>query len=236
MPAPASPLQPLFRSKSELAYEELRRRILTGVIEPGDVIGQTKLAAELGLSTTPLREALKRLSTEGLVELGSHRDARVVPLSQAEAQNLYEVRAAADPLACGLAAERRDDADIARIDAALSELEPLTGVASPDALDAHRRFHLAIYEAAANPTLLGILEGLWDKTDLYRQRALRAWSPTAEDRARVHRQHTALRDAIVAGDPELARERSRKHITHSLGRRAIGTLEPSAARDSETAE
>ncbi|PPF38483.1 MULTISPECIES: GntR family transcriptional regulator [unclassified Pseudoclavibacter] len=236
MPAPASPARPLFRSKSELAYEELRRRILTGIYAPGDVIGQTKLAAELGLSTTPLREALKRLSTEGLVDLGAHRDARVIPLSQAEAQNLYEVRAAADPLACALAAERRDDSDLTRIEAALGELEPLTGVASAEALDAHRRFHRSIYRAAANPTLLGILDGLWDKTDLYRQRALRAWTPTPEDRARVHRQHSALRDAIVAGDAERARELSHAHITHSLARRAIGALETSTAPRSGTAE
>ena len=219
-----APAEPVFRSKSEMAYDVMRRRILAGDYPPGSVIGQARIAKEIGLSTTPLREALKRLATEGLVVLGTHRDARVVTLSAEEAQNLFEVRASVDPLACGLAAERRSDVDVARIDNALEVLQPLTGAASEDALAAHRAFHRAIYVAAANPTLTGVLDGIWDKSDLYRQRALLTWSPAPEDRARVHRQHASLRDAVAAGDAERAAERSRAHITHSLGRRAIGIL------------
>lgn len=213
-----------FLSKSDIAYEAIRDRILGGVLEPGAVIGQTRLAAELGLSTTPLREALKRLATEGLVVLGAHRDARVIELSSEEAQHLFEVRATMDPLACALAAERRTDDDLAAIDRALTELEPLTGVASPEALVAHRAFHRSVYRAASNPILESMLESIWDRSDLYRQRALRERTPTASDRARVHRQHAALRDAVAAGDAERARELSHAHITHSLGRRAIGLL------------
>lgn len=220
--------QPRFRSKSELAYDELRRRILSGEYQPGAVIGQARLAAELGLSTTPLREALKRLSTEGLVDLGVHRDAHVVALSAEEARDLFDVRSAVDPLACRLAADRRTDDDLHRVDDALRALEPFTGNATPEALDAHRAFHRSVYVAARNPTLLGILDGLWDKTDLYRQRTLRSWTPTEEDRARVHRQHTVLRDAVAAGDADAAADASHRHITHSLGRRAIGILDEDA--------
>ncbi|MCU1407086.1 MAG: GntR family transcriptional regulator [Glaciihabitans sp.] len=227
METPASPL-PRFRSKSDLAYDELRRRILSGEYEPGAVIGQARAAAEIGLSTTPLREALKRLAAEGLVHLGAHKDARVVTLSPEEAQTLYEVRAAVDPLACGLAAERHTEGDVERIDAALATLEPLTGFATPNALDAHRAFHRSIYVAAANPILVGILDGLWDRTDLYRQRTLRTWTPSDEDRTRVRDQHAALRDAVAAGDAEAASALSHAHITHSLGRRAIGILETGA--------
>lgn len=215
----------VFQSKSDLAYEELRRRILGGEIAPGAVIGQARLAAELGLSTTPLREALRRLGAEGLVRLGAHRDARVVELSVAEAQHLFEVRAAIDPLACELAAERRGDGDLHSIDRALLELEPLTGEPTSDALIAHRAFHRAIYLAAANPILVGVLDSIWDKGDLYRREALRSRTPSARDRTRVHQQHEWLRDAIRDGDPAKARELSHAHITHSLGRKAIGLLE-----------
>jgi len=215
----------VFRSKSDVAYDVVRQRILAGDYAPGAVIGQARVAAEIGLSTTPLREALKRLAAEGLVVLGTHRDARVVTLSAEEGQNLYEVRAAMDPLACRLAATRRTDEDIMRIDSALRVLEPLTGAASGQALAAHRAFHRAIYLAAANPIMTGILDGIWDKSDLYRRRALRTWTPAEEDRARVHRQHAALRDAIAEGDARSAGDLSQAHITHSLGRRAIGILE-----------
>jgi DNA-binding GntR family transcriptional regulator len=214
-----------FRSKSDIAYDELRRRILSGEYEPGATIGQARFAAEIGLSTTPLREALRRLATEGLVDLGAHKDARVVRLSPEDGLTLYEVRQAVDPVACRLAAERRTDNDIIYIDIALAALEPLTGNATPDALNAHRAFHRSIYSAAANPILLGILDGLWDKTDLYRQRTLQTWSPTDDDRSRVRSQHAALRDAVVAGDAEAASDLAHAHITHSLGRRAIGILE-----------
>lgn len=217
-------LSAAFVSKSELAYAELRRRILGGVLQPGAVIGQARLAAELGLSTTPLREALKRLAAEGLVVLGAHRDAHVVDLSVEEAQHLFEVRAEVDPLACELAAQRRTPEDLARIDLALADLEPLTGAASLEALVVHRAFHRAIYAAAANPILLGMLDGIWDKGDLYRQRALRDHTRSADDRARVQRQHRSLRDAIVEGDALRARELSHAHITGSLGRQAIGLL------------
>jgi DNA-binding GntR family transcriptional regulator len=226
-----APAEPVFRSKSEMAYDVVRRRILAGDYPPGSVIGQARIAGEMGLSTTPLREALKRLATEGLVVLGTHRDARVTTLSVEEAQNLFEVRAQVDPLACRLAAERRTDDDVARIGAALTVLHPLTGAASEEALAAHRAFHRAIYMAAANPTLTGILDGIWDKSDLYRQRALRTWTPAEDDRERVHRQHSSLRDAIVAGDADRAAELSQAHITHSLGMRAIGILEIDTAHD-----
>ena len=214
-----------FTSKSALAYEAVRRQILSGAMEPGSVIGQTRLAEELGISTTPIREALGRLAAEGLVTLGAHKDARVAELSAEEAQNLFEVRSALDPVACELAAERRTEDDLAVIDGALDALEPLTGDSSADALLAHRRFHRALYEAASNPVLLGVLDSIWDKSDLYRQRALRSHSPSDADRERVKEQHQRLRDAVAASDPETARELARAHISHSLGRRAIGLLE-----------
>ncbi|MDN8550155.1 FCD domain-containing protein [Microbacterium sp. NM3R9] len=157
--------------------------------------------------------------------LGAHRDARVVELTSDEAQHLFEVRASVDPLACALAAERRTSDDIGRIDAALRELAPLTGSPSSEALDAHRGFHRAIYLAAGNPILVGMLDSIWDKGDLYRRRALSERTPSTEDKARVHRQHQELRDAIRDGDKEAARSLSYAHITHSLGRRAIGLLD-----------
>ena len=87
----------------------LRDRILGGDLAPGQVLQQRELAASLGISTTPLREALRRLMTEGLVELDSHRDARITDLRAEQARDLLELRMALDPLAASLAAAAPHD-------------------------------------------------------------------------------------------------------------------------------
>src|SRR5829696_7666000 len=102
----------LYLTKSDYAYTRLRDGVLSGEFAPGTVLNQANLAKTIGISTTPLREALRRLKSEGLVELDAHRDARVAPLTAEEARDLLEVRRSLDPLAAGLAAQRRTTADI----------------------------------------------------------------------------------------------------------------------------
>ena len=215
---------PPILTKNAYAYEELRRRILSGEIEQGSVLNQSRLAQEIGVSTTPLREALRRLAAEGVVELKSHSDARVAPLTADEARNLYVIRENLDPLAAALAAESRTPSDVTRIEAALKELEPLQDAGDIRALTAHRDFHRALYQASHNPLLIGILEGLWDKSDRYRQIGLRNQEVSREDLLRVQEEHRRIAGAVIAGDPELARQSMQGHVGGSLGRRAIDVL------------
>src|SRR4051812_7643689 len=114
-----------FATKSDFAYTRVRELILSGELEPGAVINQAFLAKQIGISTTPLREALKRLKQQGMVELDAHRDARVTPLDAEEARDLLEVRRSLDPLAVGLAAERRTKDEIHRMRQAAVGLESL---------------------------------------------------------------------------------------------------------------
>ncbi|ACU36409.1 GntR family transcriptional regulator [Actinosynnema pretiosum subsp. pretiosum] len=206
-------------TKSDLAYAQVRGRVLSGALAPGAVVNQAALAVELGISTTPLREALKRLSAEGLVELGAHRDARVAPLSGEEARDLLEVRRALDPLAAGLAAERRTRADVAEIRRAHDALRPLGRGASTDDLATHRRFHAAVYRASQNEVLVASLDALWDKSDRYRALALRE-GRDAEELARRAAEHAALVDLVVEGDAVGASALMRGHVDTSLGARA----------------
>jgi DNA-binding GntR family transcriptional regulator len=211
-------------TKNAYAYEELRRRILSGDIEQGSVLSQSKLAQEIGVSTTPLREALRRLAAEGMVELKSHSDARVASLTAEEARDLYIIRENLDPLAAGLAAESRTPADIANIEAALEQLKPLHEAANLAAMTAHREFHRAIYTASHNPLLVGILEGLWDKADRYRQIGLKSQKDSEKDRVRVQEEHIEIANAVIRGDRTRAREAMQRHVLGSLGRRAISVL------------
>ncbi|MBG6218664.1 DNA-binding GntR family transcriptional regulator [Arthrobacter sp. CAN_A6] len=215
-------------TKNDYAYAEVRSRILTGELEPGSVISQARLADELGVSTTPLREAIRRLAAEGMILLEAHRDARVTTVSAHEAKHLYEVRESVDPLAARLAAERRTDEDISHMSRALDALTPLRGAATLDSLMAHREFHRSIYRASGNPILIDMLEKLWDKADRYRLIGLRTTSDSADDNARVSAEHQALLDAVKAQDADRAQQTMRDHITHSLGRRAITALEEPA--------
>jgi DNA-binding GntR family transcriptional regulator len=211
-------------TKADYAYSEVRERIMSGALPSGAVLNQEALAAELDVSTTPLREAMRRLSSEGLVVLGAHRDARVAPLTAAEARSLYEVRQQLDPLAVRLAAERRDDVDRARIRAAAASLEPLDAGSGLAALEAHRAFHAALYRASHNDLLVGLLDGLWDKADRYRRAALQAREDSPDDRVRVQADHQAMTAAVLDGDPDAAEEHMRRHVANSLGRRAIDVL------------
>ena len=213
----------LFETKSDYAYRQVRDRILSGELQPGAVIQQRDLASLIGISTTPLREALKRLKSEGLVELDAHRDARISPLRAEEARDLLELRKSLDPLAAGLAAQRRTNADIQAIRAAHVQVAPLPTGPEIGQLVAHRNFHAAIYRASHNDLLIAALEGLWDKADRYRRLALQT-ERTQAARDQKTNEHQLLVDFIAAGDSDAAANVMHAHIDTSLGAAAVWRL------------
>ena len=221
-------------TKAELAYGLVRDQILRGELEPGAVIQQGRLARDLGISTTPLREALRRLMSDGLVELDAHRDARVSTLNAEEARDLVEIRRSLDPLAAGLAAERRTRADLELIRATAADLAPLRTDPKVEELSTHRLFHHAIYSASHNDLLVQTLDGLWDKADRYRRLALKV-ERSQEDLDRTHAEHLALVEAVAAGDAETAAAVMRDHVDASLGAKAATRLHTSAATPSTPA-
>lgn len=223
-----------FAVKSELAYTAVRDRILSHEYQPGATFNQAQLAVELGISTTPLREALRRLQSEGLVELGPHRDATVTALSLEEARDLLELRLAVDPLAAGLAAQRRTREDIAAI-RSTSSIEPLPEHPTAAQLIAHRRFHRAVYLASHNDLLIATLDSLWDKADRYRTEALRG-DRGDEDRRRKDAEHQELMLRVIGGDADGASEVMRRHITASLGAVAakrLGEISDATSREGD---
>jgi DNA-binding GntR family transcriptional regulator len=217
------PSDPAFSTKSDLAYTRLRGLILSGDLAPGSVLPQAALASTIGISTTPLREALRRLKQEGLVDLDAHRDARVRPLDAAEARDLLELRGSLDPLAASLAAQRRTEADLAEIRAALDGLEALSTHPSAGQLESHHRFHAAIHRASHNALLVETLDGLWVKTDRYRRHGLEAGRSDEERDARAI-EHRQLFEAVQDGDADTAAGLMRRHVETSLGARSADRL------------
>ncbi|MGR6963241.1 GntR family transcriptional regulator [Geodermatophilus sp. URMC 61] len=221
----------LYATKSDFAYTRVRELILSGALEPGAVINQAVLAKEIGISTTPLREALRRLKQQGLVELDAHRDARVTQLDAEEARDLLEVRRSLDPMAASLAAERRTKQDLAEMRASLEGLHALPSNPTVTQLIAHRRFHTAVYRASHNALLTEMLDGLWDTADRYRRHGLQV-ERSPEERAMKANEHTLLFQAIVEGDTETAADVMRAHIQTSLGARSAWRLaKPGASSD-----
>lgn len=219
-----------YATKSDLAYTRVRGLILSGELAPGEVLPQAALARTIGMSTTPLREALRRLKQEGLVELDAHRDARVRPLDAAEARDLLEVRQVLDPLAASLAARRRTEEDLAGLRAALDGLETLSSSPSVGQLESHRRFHAAIHRASRNVLLAQTLDGLWVKTDRYRRHGLESGRSDEERDARAA-EHRLLYEALRDGDAEAAAGLMRSHVATSLGARSLDRLgEPEPRR------
>ncbi|TYP90709.1 GntR family transcriptional regulator [Blastococcus xanthinilyticus] len=219
-----------YATKSDLAYTRVRGLILSGELAPGEVLPQAALARTIGMSTTPLREALRRLKQEGLVELDAHRDARVRPLDAAEARDLLELRETLDPLAASLAARRRTDDDLAQVRAALDGLESLSPSPSAGQLESHHRFHAAIHRAAHNALLVQTLDDLWTKTDRYRRHGLEEGRSDAELDARAT-EHRQLFEAVRDQDADAAAELMSRHVRTSLGARSLDRLgEPQRAR------
>ena len=219
----APPGDPGFATKSDLAYTRGRELILSGALAPGAGLPQAALAQQIGISTTPLREALRRLKQEGLVELDAHRDARVRPLDATEARDLLELRRSLDPLAASLAALRRTDADVDDLRAALVGLEALSASPSLAQLESHHRFHAAIHRASHNALLVQTLDGLWVKTDRYRRHGLEAGRSDDDREARAD-EHRRLFEAVRDGDAATAADLMLRHVETSLGARSADRL------------
>ena len=205
--------------KSDYAYRAIRQMVMSGELAPGSTLPQVELAGSLGMSLTPVREALKQLATEGLVEVGSYRTARIPPVTAEQVRDFMEVRLALDPRAASLAAERYDVDDERAIRAAAAALRPVNARGGEEALGAHRRFHIAIYRSSHNERLIRLLDALWDESDRYRRLGMRL-IPADETRVRDAREHRELMERVLDRDAAGAAAAMTAHVTGSI----IGTI------------
>lgn len=210
-------------TKNDFAYHRLKELIVTCELAPGETLQQSALAAKIGVSTTPLREAIRRLSGEGLIDLAAHKNTKVADVSADEARHLLEVRRALEPLAAQLAATRRTREDMELIQRNLARLEPV--YRDVDALQAHREFHQAIYFASKNPILVEELERLWAKSDRYRVIALDKKDISLERESQIKAEHQQIVEAIVDGDGDSAHAVTLLHVSRSLGSQAVNLLD-----------
>jgi DNA-binding GntR family transcriptional regulator len=191
------------------AHAQLRGLIVRGVLAPGSQLSQVELAKRTGMSTTPLREALRRLEAEGLVESRPNRRPRVRPFACDDLDSVYAARVMLEPLALRMTVGRRCPEDAAALREALARMRRAV---SPDREDvslwersaweqAHNDFHLRLIAAAPAP-LRDHIETLIARADRYRRISVREDSPAG--RATGDGEHEAILVALEAGDGDAA--------------------------------
>ncbi|MBX5442603.1 MAG: GntR family transcriptional regulator [Solirubrobacteraceae bacterium] len=194
------------------AYERIRALILNGEVAPGTRLGQVELAERLGISRTPVREALRRLTGEGLVEFQDNRGFRVAELHLDDVLNRLEVRLLLEPGAARLAAERATEADLADLQACVErEAAARTAV---DVHDASREFHVGVARATQNRELVTTIENLWLIEVGRRLLAQRRAAPHWQDGDVA--EHRAILAAIAARDGDRAAALMERHVRDAL--------------------
>jgi DNA-binding GntR family transcriptional regulator len=200
--------------------ESLRHEILEGRLKPGEWLRQERLAQEHGVSHMPVREALKQLAAEGLVEHVPYRGARVVQFTLDDVEDLYECRAFIEGLAARSAAVHISDTQVAELERLHERMAQLAG---PDSLDEYRElnryFHKLIFTASRRSYLVRTLAQLWAAfpTMLWSNFAQTVrTTPAGRDESDVE-EHAAIVAALRARDGAAAERAVRRHIGASAG-------------------
>ena len=210
--APANTPEASDASRPELIgdriTEGIRALILSGELAPGSRIGQEALALRFGASRIPVREALKRLESDGMVVLKANSGAWVAKLDLDECLEIYKIRERIEPLALSEAVARMSDEEIGRLETLVRDME--RAVDNETFLRLDREFHLASYRAAGMQQLLGMVERFWNTTQHYR-RAFTNLLGT-EGSWIIHSEHRLMIDALRRRDAEGAGHLLYEHI------------------------
>ena len=193
----------------DVVFKTLRQAILTGELKPGERLMEIKLANKLGVSRTPIREAIRQLELDGLVIMVPRKGAQVAHITEKSMSDVMEVRLALDELTASLACARISDEDKEMLVKACHDFEDAVGSADLRKIaSADVEFHDIILKAANNLRLSQIVNNLAEQMYRYRVEYLK----DSSYHTKLAEEHEALTDAISRGDVDMAREVTRKHI------------------------
>ena len=205
------PAQISTESIPELVYQALRRDIARGVYKPG-ILRIRPLTERFGVSATPVREALRRLESEGLVTLRNRR-IMVRALSEDELHEIFALRAELEAFAISRAAERMqlDEENSDRLEALLAEMDESAGSDPESWRRANQEFHMLIYGAAGMARLTALIESMWASVEPY----LRLYVHTAPHLDKAQDEHRRMLRALRRGDAEKSAELLREHLVET---------------------
>ena len=190
---------------------ELRRRILTGEVRPGEPIRAEQIAAELDVSRVPVREALKILEGEGQVAYRPHHGYTLTELDLDDLREIYRIRRLLEDEAARVALPRLTVEDLDAMRDLIDDMEALGGDVAPMAV-ANRRFHMILLEASGMPHLLHHVRLLWNASDHYRS----VYYLDDAHRREVHADHRRIVEACVARDEAALIAALDEHRDHAI--------------------
>ena len=203
---------------ADRAYRAIRTRIMSGGLQGGVRLSESQLADTLGVSRTPVREALSRLHSEGLVSFERYRGARVAPLTDDDLREVYELRLLLEGMAAARAAEKIDDNVLQALQQNITDTEVLIqswgDESVADFVDLNREFHGLIVGAAEGKRLKAIVTPLIDMPTHGRLADVR--DPSFIEDALTH--HSQIVLALRAGDPEWAKLQMQVHLARARSR------------------
>lgn len=209
---PLESIRPERRRLADEVYDQLIKAIRDGDIKPEDTLIQEKLAAELQISRTPVREALMRLEREGVLEVSNRGSFRLYQMSQDEVRELYQARAAVEGQAGRILAVNHTPEMIGELRAYVAEQEDLKNPTVQDYFQANRNIHRQFVVYAGNRFLVEMFDMIWGKAHAFQLFA------TIEnvDLSKSLGDHMALVDVIATGDKTETLEQFTQHIQNGF--------------------
>jgi DNA-binding GntR family transcriptional regulator len=205
--------------------DHLRQRIITGQLQPGDRMVERELAAELGVSRIPIREAIRTLESEGFVSVVPRRGVIVQRLTEQDVDELFDVREALEVLAARRAAERATKAELQQLAKALTAARRAIKSGDSGAVGAaSENFHDELIKLAHNDLLAAMLEPVQGRLHwLFRQHG---------DATALHHEHQRLFDAVASGNADQAAAEALKHVQVNRARACQYLFGTDATHDS----
>lgn len=201
-----------YKPLRELVFDSLREAIIQGHLKPGERLMEMQLAEEMGVSRTPVREAIRKLELEGFVVMIPRKGAYVSSISVKDIVDVFEVRAALEGLAAGLAAERITDEELDKLERLLVRITEISDKDElEDVVDIDTEFHDLIYRACRNERLVQIITHLREQIQRFRTTSL-AQPGRLRDALSEHR---LIVEAISDRNIETAQALAREHIDNA---------------------
>lgn len=196
----------------EVVCESLREAIRKGILKPGERIMEIQLAEELGVSRTPVREAIRKLELEGYVVMMPRRGTYVANMSIRDINEIFEIRTALESLSNGLAAEHITDEELEHLQRLLVIIGGYIKENNMEKIvDTDIEFHDVLYHAARNGRLIGIISNLRDQLTRFRTLSMSYPGRLEETLS----EHKAIVDAIAAHDRKAASHAAEIHMEKS---------------------
>jgi DNA-binding GntR family transcriptional regulator len=219
-----------FTTKTEWVYDRLRGRILDGELKPDDRLRLSALAREFQTSEMPVREALRMLQRDGLIQIESHRGATVVNLSFERAAEIVAVRMHLEILATREAAGRHSAKSLEEIERLLTRMDGFAAARQAGRFSTgNREFHTRLYAPAPNATLEQEIQDLWDR--VWRARSKSIFELDEARMEAAQREHWAVFEGVRRGDAEAAAAAMARHreATVASWRRIVASTTASEA-------